>query len=128
VPSSALSRREKKMSDNQTHPEILDKIQAEPEIVKSKTGTGMFLVPTFSSGRLASEVHATRSISYEQCVAWGQKCIAFKWVPDDVESYEDILNGCPEAGQRCSSPRNCSMRCICDISFGMPGTCQSVLT
>jgi hypothetical protein len=34
------------------------------------------------SGQLETEVHAARDLGYEQCVTWGQKALAYKWVPN----------------------------------------------
>jgi hypothetical protein len=69
------------MADNQTHHEILQQIHEHSAEFAEKRGTGLFLVPSFKNGQLETEVHATRDIGYEQCVTWGQKTLAYKWVP-----------------------------------------------
>jgi len=52
----------------------------------SEFGTGLFL-------RDGSKTH-TPNITHAQCVELGADAIAFKWVPDDIATLEELQASC----------------------------------
>jgi hypothetical protein len=55
-------------------------------------GTGLFLVPDFEAAQGAIKKVFVPNLTYQQCVERGSLAIVFKWIPDDVEPYINLLN------------------------------------
>lgn len=72
--------------DNQTNPEWLREINADT------MWTGIFLVPDVHSEVEAELIAlAVPTITYTSCVHRGAYTVGFKWVPEQVASYEEII-------------------------------------
>jgi hypothetical protein len=98
------------LSHNQTPEKAIPIIDKDPHAL----GTGLFLVPSPEHG---AEVHTVRfvpKLTYGECVRRGKMVEAFKFIPNELEPYEKLIQAtgiCPT----CGSGRlvGCPNACIC---------------
>lgn len=104
---------------DQTPPEALKILSEQPQAV----GTGIFVVPAPDIGPLEFAAKMVPCLTYAQCVRRGFHCPVFKFIPEKLAGFKDLLEvaaGC--AGGNCSQNiTRCLAPCACHY-----GTCASI--
>lgn len=81
---------------NQTDPKWLDK--SDPD----KKGTGLFVIADVSTVEPdAITTVVIENITYKQCVGHGYLAIAFKWVPHNIATLQQMRGAPPCDGEDC---------------------------
>jgi len=105
---------------NQTDPESLEVYAKAANKLISK-GTGLFVVPAPEKGIMEHRVVVVGDLDYKDCVKRGVDVIAFRWVPDELMTFDEIkafrdTNSCGDyLCQRDLS--GCPRGCICACRF-----------
>ena len=96
--------------ENQTDPSDL------ANATSATRGSGIFAVPNPLVGNFGSVTKiVVKSITYTECVQRGMFCIAFKWVPRQLDAN---VTACPTQGSLCVKS------CANDLCLCIDGTCQ----
>jgi hypothetical protein len=106
---------------NQTHPDWIEKVRSiKLERDQVHRGTGLFAVADPLKGPDAFDTVLVPGLTPEECQVLGGGCLAFKWLPDAVQKYENVIeevtgktfscyplpcgpSACPSAGCWCFS-------------------------
>lgn len=81
----------------------------------SAMGTGLYVVPAPQMGIDEYEVQLVPRVNYPEAMKRGRTCPGWKWIPEKLMTYEQILDyrqriGC---GGCCFGPFECPMACAC---------------
>jgi hypothetical protein len=107
------------------HIEALMKERADP---RTSVGSGLFLVPDPEAGIREFKKIVIEDITYKDCTLRGEHCAAFKWIPyqvvskDDVREFVNLCNswcGFKARDERTGIERasNCPTGCLCFKEF-----------
>ena len=102
--------------NNQTNPSWILNLQT------SQLGTGLFMLPDVANDNFAAMiVQAVKNLVYSDCLRRGAFAVAFKWVPHNIASYDDLMKAA-------CHPHLCVATCVepgcmCNTYLG---TCQSI--
>lgn len=109
-PETSVSK-EDQMCTNQTNQELLDDLRPD------ELGTGLFLVPDVKSDVFgAARKIAISDITYDEALRRGAFTMGFKWVPNKVAPFSDLLEA--RCGQRCVW--TCvELGCVCNRARGI---------
>jgi hypothetical protein len=110
---------------DQTPREIYSEYLSSATSLDTELGTGVFLIPDFSSDILDAKVQMVKNINYNTCRHYADHCAAFKFIPNKMTSYDDLVRMaavCP--GGACSMGSQCDAPCLCYVTGGPPGICK----
>ena len=88
----------------------------------NERGTGIFAVPDPERGVRGRRIVRLPNLSYKETIQRGAECIAYRWVPTSVMSFQDIqteaLRGCVE--ETCWEDTDCpGASCFCDFESNL---------
>jgi hypothetical protein len=94
---------------------------------KEEKGTALFLVPAPERGAMERKIIVLKDVEYREAVKRGQMCIAFKWIPSSVKSFDELKEahdkrvadgflGCGNCGPD-ADPGYCEDDCMCDVAY-----------
>jgi hypothetical protein len=110
------SPRAKGRAAGQTRPDHLEVLASNPET----PGTGLFEVaaPDLEGGQ--SRLVVIKDLSFADCAERGAACMTFKWVPETVMNYDEIVASGPTLciGGDCKNSLVCPPPCICSRNKG----------
>lgn len=106
---------------DQTPPEAHEILSKQPQAA----GTGIFVVPAPDVGPLEFTVKMVPSLTYEECVRRGFHCPVFKFIPEKLTGFSELLESAESCvGVSCSRIQGytrCLAPCACHF-----GTCASI--
>jgi len=76
-------------------------------------GTGIFRIPDPSIGALASKTVFAEHISYEEARIRSLNCLEGTWIPEEILSFESIVNSKASCGSDCDSSQDCEGEPTC---------------
>jgi hypothetical protein len=105
---------------NQTHQKAIKTGTTKNLAGEDELGTGIFVIGNPES--LEEKNYSTiilPEMSYHDCLKRGKNCLAFKWMPKDAKTYEEILAVKRQVGCTglCPGPD-------CDGSYGGACVCM----
>lgn len=106
---------------NQTPKKSFEAAAAAVKAGDPTTGFGMFLVPAPEIGPIRTKTVLVDGLEYDECVARGHLCIAFKWIHPGYVTFASVESGlkstnplmrCLTGGQ-CDDDGDCDIFCYC---------------